>query len=98
SLALTCRASFWGSFKGGSRSCCVHEKKMPNPANRLLILASLPLVLATIAHADETAPPPAPSPTARVVVTGTRQSEDHYRIPAVDSVGPLGTTPLLDTP
>ena len=31
-------------------------------------------------------------------MTGTRESEDNYRVPAVDSIGPLGSTPLLDTP
>jgi iron complex outermembrane receptor protein len=67
---------------------------MPNRSHRPWIFASFPLVLATTAHADE----PPPSPTTRVVVTGTRESEDNYRVPAVDSIGPLGSTPLLDTP
>ena len=31
-------------------------------------------------------------------MTATREGEDNYRVPAVDSLGPLGTTPLLDTP
>ncbi len=40
----------------------------------------------------------APNPVPHVVITGTRENEDNYRIPAVDSIGPLGTTPILDTP
>ena len=40
-----------------------------------------------------------PNNPSRVIVTGTReQEEDDYRVPSVDSIGPLGTTPLLDTP
>src|SRR5579862_4064215 len=71
---------------------------MPIKAPHPWILASAPLLLATTAYADEPAQTPAPSPTARVVVTGTRENEDNYRVPAVDSIGPLGTTPILDTP
>jgi iron complex outermembrane receptor protein len=66
-----------------------------------VLLALLPLALETAAYADDAQQPSAQSPqspTARVVVTGTRDAEDHYRVPAVDSIGPLGTTPVLDTP
>jgi len=73
-----------------------------NPANYPVLLALLPLALETAAaYADEAQQPvaqPPQSPIARVVVTGNREGEDHYRVPAVDSIGPLGTTPVLDTP
>jgi iron complex outermembrane recepter protein len=70
---------------------------MTSRANSPVLLALLPVALATAARADEPTQPAAQSPTARVVVTGTRESEN-YRVPSVDSVGPLGTTPILDTP
>jgi iron complex outermembrane recepter protein len=69
--------------------------------NYPVLLALLPLALETAAYADEAQLPatqPPQSPVARVTVTGTREPEDHYRVPAVDSIGPLGTTPVLDTP
>ena len=72
-----------------------------NKANYPVLLALLPLALETAAYADDAQQPaaqPPQNPTARVVVTGTREAEDHYRVPAVDSIGPLGTTPVLDTP
>jgi len=33
-----------------------------------------------------------------LTVTGERASDDNYRVGAVDSLGPLGTTPILNTP
>ena len=66
---------------------------------RVLVLgASVPLWVA-IAHADGTSPPAAPAPgsMSHVTVTGTPLQDD-YRAPALDSLGPLGTTPILDTP
>ena len=50
--------------------------------------------------ADDTPPTSAaaPNPVPHVVITGTREHEDNYRIPAVDSIGPLGSTPILNTP
>jgi len=72
-----------------------------NKANYPVLLAVLPLALEAAAYADEAQQPatqPPQSPTAHVTVTGTRVGEDHYRVPALDSIGPLGTTPVLDTP
>ena len=34
----------------------------------------------------------------RVIVTGTRENEDNYRVPTLDSLGPLGATPIIDLP
>jgi iron complex outermembrane recepter protein len=62
----------------------------------LLPVPLLPLVLATTARADQPRPG---SVAGTVVITGTAPQEDNdYRVPTVDSIGPLGTTPLLDTP
>jgi iron complex outermembrane receptor protein len=51
------------------------------------------------APASASAPPPthASPPLQGVTVTGER-IEDHYRVEAVDSIGPLGSVPLLDIP
>jgi iron complex outermembrane receptor protein len=51
--------------------------------------------------AEEAAPAAAPSAAntlPRVIVTGTRENEDNYRVPTLDSVGPLGATPIIDLP
>lgn len=64
-------------------------------------VAALSLSLAAVAYADdatESAQQPPQSGPSQVIVTATRESEQNYRVPAVDSVGPLGNTPLLDTP
>lgn len=64
----------------------------------LLLGASIPLCVATSRADDAPQPPPAaPSGMAHVTVTATPVQED-YRAPALDSLGPLGTTPVLDTP
>jgi iron complex outermembrane recepter protein len=78
----------------------VREKKMTRRARSPWItLALLPAALATSAQADQpAAPSPAPSSPSRVTITGTRQSESDYRVPTLDSIGPVGGTPLLDTP
>ncbi len=67
---------------------------MKSDAIDLLPLALLSLALAGPAHADQPRPG---SVGGTVVVTGTREDDD-YRVPTLDSIGPLGTTPLLDTP
>ncbi len=58
-----------------------------------LVMLSAPL------HADDAAPAAntTSSSLPRVVITGTREESD-YRIERPDSLGPLGTTPILDTP
>jgi iron complex outermembrane recepter protein len=69
-------------------------------AYHLVLLALSPLTFQALARADDAAPAPAQSSQSglpRVVVQGSRQ-EDNYRVEAVDSIGPLGTTPILDTP
>ena len=59
---------------------------------RVLIL-TIPTAAAGLVHAAET-PQPATT-TPGVVVTGQRED---YRVGSFDSLGPLGTTALLDTP
>lgn len=52
-------------------------------------------MLETAAYADDAQQPATQlpqNPLAHVTVTGTREAEDHYSVPAVDSIGPLGTT------
>jgi iron complex outermembrane receptor protein len=59
-----------------------------------------------VARGDDAAPPAAPAPAAtpaqsglqHVLVTGEREQESGYRIEALKDVGPLGTTPILNTP
>src|SRR5258708_11891851 len=72
-----------------------------NRANRPVLLALLSLVLEPFAHADE-APQGATqsqqAPPARVVITGNRETDENYRVPSVDSIGPLGNEPVLDLP
>jgi iron complex outermembrane receptor protein len=58
--------------------------------------------LSPATRADDAAPPSDTpqdqSALKRVVVTGERIPEQSYRAPSVDSLGPLGATPVLDTP
>jgi iron complex outermembrane recepter protein len=75
---------------------------MMNRPKLPVLAALLPLVLgAAAARADDpqstNAAPTQQGATPKVVVTGTRESND-YRVPALDSIGPLGSTPVLDTP
>jgi iron complex outermembrane receptor protein len=58
-----------------------------------VLIAFLPPALGAVAKGAE-----APSPTEKVVVSGTREGEPDYRVPHLDSIGPLGRTPVLDTP
>ena len=52
----------------------------------MLLAAMMPCM----AEADDALP--------RITVTGERSAEDHYRVPTVDSLGPLGAAALIDTP
>ena len=72
-----------------------------NKATSCVLLALVPLTFGEMANADDSATPgaePARPGLPRVVVTGTQTPEENYRVPALDSLGPLGTTPILDTP
>jgi iron complex outermembrane recepter protein len=69
---------------------------MRNRAIYFLPVPLLPLMLAAAARADQARPG---SVAGTVVITGSVPQEDNdYRVPTLDSIGPLGTTPLLDTP
>jgi iron complex outermembrane receptor protein len=66
------------------------------------IYYSLAICLATttgdLVRADEsTAPTRTSQPLQGITVLGNR-IDDNYRVEAVDSIGPLGSTPLLDIP
>src|SRR5579872_5876965 len=59
------------------------------------------LALTCAARADDAPPPPDStdqSDLKRVVVSAERLPQQTYRAPTVDALGPLGTTPVLDTP
>jgi iron complex outermembrane receptor protein len=67
------------------------------------LLAVLSVNPGGIARADDSdaqaaQPSSQQSPLPRVTVLGTRAPEDHYRIETVDSLGPLGTTPIQNIP
>jgi iron complex outermembrane receptor protein len=66
-------------------------------------LGMLSLSFAQWTPADDAAESPSQqsSTLERVLVVGTReqqQQDQNYRVDAVNSIGPLGTTPLIDTP
>src|ERR1700688_1515878 len=65
---------------------------------RLFVL--LAATFAACARADDSPPSSqsAQPPLPRVEVTGTHALEDNYRVDAVDSLGPMGTAKILDTP
>jgi iron complex outermembrane recepter protein len=66
-----------------------------------LFAVLLPTGLVPIAQADDTPAATAqaqPSTLTHVTVMGKKDSEDNYRVETVDSLGPLGSTKLLDTP
>ena len=77
---------------------------MARPIPYAALLAVLCVNLGGTARADDTdaqaaQPSQASSqqaPLPRVTVLGTRAPEDHYRIETVDSLGPLGTTPIQE--
>jgi iron complex outermembrane receptor protein len=58
------------------------------------------VAFAQIAAADDAAPvsEAQPAALARVTVVGNKESDDSYRVEAVDSLGPLGSLKLLDAP
>ena len=68
-----------------------------NKANYPALFALLSAPVCSLAMAEEPLPPTPLSATPRVIVSGTRETTD-YRVPAVDSIGPLGSTAVLDTP
>jgi iron complex outermembrane receptor protein len=59
----------------------------------------IPVALVQIAHADDAAPNPVAqsAATPHVTVVGNKETEDNYRVES-DSIGPLGSLKLLDTP
>ncbi|HYL02880.1 MAG TPA: TonB-dependent receptor [Steroidobacteraceae bacterium] len=72
-----------------------------HPVSCRTLLALLPLVSPALVRADDSPEPPAqsaPGTLPRVTITGSRVQEENYRVPKLDSLGPLGTTPILDQP
>ena len=65
------------------------------------LLGILSLCCGSIAHAedyDAQSAQPQQSSLPRITVVGTQTPEDNYRVEAVDSLGPLGSTKILDAP
>ena len=75
---------------------------MTNRLNSWTLAALAAIAVADAARADDAAPPADTaadqSTLKRVVVTAERIPELSYRAASVASLGPLGTTPVLDTP
>jgi iron complex outermembrane receptor protein len=65
-----------------------------------ILFAVLPIAFAPASHAEGAAPGASEAQPGlpRVTVLGNRESEDNYRVESVDSLGPLGSTRMLDTP
>jgi iron complex outermembrane receptor protein len=71
-----------------------------------LIAVLLGVAIAHLAKADNSTGADTPGATSQsqsstlphVTVVGNRETEDNYRVGSVDSLGPLGSTKLLDTP
>jgi iron complex outermembrane receptor protein len=60
-----------------------------------------PVACAAIANADDSAAPGSetqPPALPHVTVVANKAAEDNYRVESVDSLGPLGSMKLLDTP
>jgi iron complex outermembrane receptor protein len=82
----------------------LQETKMKKTAYCFLRGAGFAL-LAARAYAGDSLPAaapsadaqPAPSGMSHVLITGTREQDD-YRAATLDSLGPLGTTPIMDAP
>jgi iron complex outermembrane recepter protein len=71
-------------------------------ASLLALVGLLPgFFTATGRAADDPAPPQpqaAPGTLSHVLITGAREEQNEYRAETLDSLGPLGSTPILDTP
>jgi iron complex outermembrane receptor protein len=73
---------------------------MIQPLRFAILLAVCPIVFVAVAHADGAAPAASENQPGlpRVTVIGNKEPEENYRVESVDSLGPLGSTSLLDTP
>jgi len=76
---------------------------MPNKSRLPALLALSLICAARLALADDAgeSAPPSSSTLERVVVVGQReqaQPDQNYRVDAVNSLGPLGTEPVINTP
>src|SRR5579863_602851 len=67
-----------------------------------VVLSMLAGIYGSAAHADDNDQSATTSTSAstssHVIVNAARVGEEDYRVPEVDSLGPLGTTPVLDIP
>src|SRR5579863_5114917 len=91
---------FAPEFAGGS-DCppSPDERFMTNRANLRALLAALSAICSAVGYADDAAAPaPTEPPAQGIVISAPREQQEPYRVPTVDSLGPLGATPVLDTP
>jgi iron complex outermembrane receptor protein len=72
------------------------------PIRPALFAVLFPVAFAQISKAEDDTPAAAPQTQAstlqHLTVVGNKESEDNYRVESVDSLGPLGSLKLLDTP
>jgi iron complex outermembrane receptor protein len=74
---------------------------MPRSTRCTVMLALLPMILGGAAQAQDSQQPQQASQQPalpRVTVVGTQAPESNYRVETVDSLGPLGSTKILDAP
>jgi iron complex outermembrane recepter protein len=71
-----------------------------NKTTMYLYLALVSVFVGETVNADDSAPPAPSAQTTlpRILVTGKHEADESYRVDAVDSLGPLGSTKILDTP
>ncbi len=69
-----------------------------NKKRAMTLLSMVSFMTVEVAYADDEQQTTTPPSHGTVIVNATRVNDDDYRVPEVDSLGPLGTTPLLDIP
>src|SRR5580658_9462066 len=73
------------------------RRQMKN-RNCPVFLALVPLTLVGIAHADGDTSSASSGTSLSEVVIQTSRDKGDYRVNTLDSIGPLGTTPIVNTP
>jgi iron complex outermembrane receptor protein len=94
-----CRAQLASGHRAANNT--INETLMSRSIRPAQFALLFPLACVQLASAEETiaeAPAAQGAQPPRVTVIGKKESEDNYRVEAVDSLGPLGSLKLLDTP
>src|ERR1700760_1540993 len=66
--------------------------------NRSVFLTLVPLTLGGVAHGADTGSTTANANGIEEIVIQTSRDKGDYRVETLDSIGPLGTTPVLNAP